>query len=241
MFRLKYIPIILFLLAIPTFLVTSNIRWATNEMNLYEFGFDRYDIPYRTGIEKPELMKAARQIRAYFNNSEELLDVKVMVQGQDLNLYNVREILHMKDVKGLVRGVYRAQEVTGLYILAFVVVGLAFWRKAFLPQLGRYALGGSALTVSLVVLVGLASVVGFDRLFLTFHLISFSNDLWQLDPYRDFLLIMFPEGFFFWATALIAMAAVLEALLIGGVAAALVRRKARERRGREEALEVSRV
>ena len=224
---LKRVPIAIFLLAIPLFLIASNVRWATNEMNLYEFGFDRYDIPTRTGIEKAELMRSGRQIRAYFNNSEELLDVRVQFRGQEVGLYNDREILHMKDVKGLVRVVYRGQEVLGIYILGYILVGFWLWRRAFFTRLARHVMWGGGLTIALVLLVGLASLVGFDRLFRVFHLLSFANDLWQLDPRRDYLLIMFPQGFFFWATVFIAMATVLEALLLAGIAAALLRWRGR--------------
>ena len=77
-------------------------------------------------------------------------------------------------------------------------------------------LGGAA-TLGLVVVVGLASLVGFDRLFLAFHLVSFSNDLWQLDPARDNLIAMYPEGFFFDATMLIALSTIVEALLLSVV------------------------
>ena len=38
-----------------------------------------------------------------------------------------------------------------------------------------------------------------------FHLISFTNDLWILDPRRDYLIMMFPQGFFFDSTMFIAM------------------------------------
>ena len=224
---LKRVTIAIFLLAIPLFLIASNVRWATNEMQLYELGFDRYDIPVRTGIEKAELMRAGRQIRAYFNNSEEFLDMRVQFRGQEVGLYNAREILHMKDVKGLVRGVYRGQEALGIYILGYILVGFWLSRRAFLTRLARHVMWGGGLTVALVLLVGLASLVGFDRLFRAFHLLSFTNDLWQLDPRRDYLIIMFPQGFFFWATVFIAMATILEALFLAGVAAALLRWRGR--------------
>ena len=50
--------------------------------------------------------------------------------------------------------------------------------------------------------------------FLMFHLISFSNDLWQLDPSRHYLIAMFPQNFFFDATVAIAIATIFEALLL---------------------------
>jgi integral membrane protein (TIGR01906 family) len=52
--------------------------------------------------------------------------------------------------------------------------------------------------------VGLVAVAGFDTLFLTFHRLSFSNDFWLLDPRTDYLVMMFPQGFWFDATVLVA-------------------------------------
>lgn len=221
---LKALAVALFIAAVPVFLVTSNVRWVINAPLLYSYGFDKYDIPERTGIERGELLSAARQVRDYFNNDEEYLDVRVYQRGILRSLYNQREVLHMKDVKGLVRGVYRVQEITGAYLAAFIVVGLITWGRQALPRLARYVALGGALTLALVLLVGLASLVGFDQLFLAFHLLSFSNDLWQLDPSRDYLIAMFPEGFFFDATMLIAGSTVVEALALALLPRLLARR-----------------
>ena len=59
------------------------------------------------------------------------------------SLYTTREVLHMKDVKGLVEGVYRIQGFAGVYLLVFTVTGLSVWRHRFVPSLARYmAMGG---------------------------------------------------------------------------------------------------
>ncbi len=58
--------------------------------------------------------------------------------------------------------------------------------------------------MALILAVGLISLGGFDALFLKFHQISFRNDLWQLNPNTDYLLMMFPQGFWFDSTALVA-------------------------------------
>jgi integral membrane protein (TIGR01906 family) len=65
-----------------------------------------------------------------------------------------------------------------------------------------------------VVLVGLGALAGFDRLFLAFHEVSFSNDLWQLNPRTDYLIAMFPEGFFFDATILITLLVIVESIAL---------------------------
>ncbi|MDA1188534.1 MAG: TIGR01906 family membrane protein [Chloroflexi bacterium] len=210
----KTLIVTLFVLVIPVFLITSNVRWVIAAPFLYSYGFDRYDIPERTGIERSELLSAAGQIREYFDNGEEFLDVRVTQNGITRSLYNEREILHMKDVKTLVRGVYLIHVSSAAFIGAFILIGLWFLRRQFIPYLARFAALGGVLSVFLVGLVGVVALAGFDQLFLQFHLISFSNDLWILDPNSDYLLMMFPEGFFFDATMWIAGSTVVEGIIL---------------------------
>ena len=216
----------IFVVAVLLFLIAFNVRWVINFPPLYSYGFDRYDIPQYTGIERDELLSAARQIRDYFNNDVDLLEINVVVRGIRVsNLYNEREVLHMRDVKGLVKGVYRVSEISALYLLLYMIGGFALRRRAFLPTLGRLLRWSGGITLGLVLLVGLGSLVGFDRLFLAFHLISFSNDLWQLDPSRDYLIAMFPQGFFLIATLLIAFAIIVQSAALVVVPTYLIKRR----------------
>ena len=154
--------ITLFVVAVPVFLIATNARWVINAPLLYSYGFAKHDSSDRASaigglIERSELMSAARQIRDYFNNDDEILTVEVVVQGVRLsNLYNAREVLHMKDVKSLVRGVYRIQVISGVYLAVFAVIGLISLRRRFLPHLARYLSLGGILTGSLVGLAGVA-------------------------------------------------------------------------------------
>ena len=228
---LKRIAVVLFVAAVPIFLIATNVRWVINAPLLYSYGFDKYHIPDRTGIERGELLSAGRQIRDYFNNSEEFLVVSVIQKGAYVpSLYNSREVLHMKDVKGLVRAVYRIQEASGAYLIAFLVAGLLALRGRFLAPMARYVGLGGAVTLAIVALVGLASLAGFERLFLTFHIVSFSNDLWQLDPRTDYLIAMFPERFFLDATLWIAGSTLVEAFLLAVPMSVLWWRPMMERR-----------
>ena len=222
---LKTLVAVLFIALVPIFLIAVSVRWVINFPLLYSYGFDQYDIPSRTGIEPAELISAGKQIRDYFNNDEEYLAVRAVVRGiLYQNIYNEREVLHMKDVKTLVKGVYRVSELTGLYLLAVLVCGLAIWGRRFVPSIARLIGWGGWTTVALLVVVGLAMTIGFDRLFLAFHLISFTNDLWQLDPRRDYLIAMFPEVFFFTATVLIIVSVTFLAVCLI-VASWLIRKK----------------
>jgi integral membrane protein (TIGR01906 family) len=71
-------------------------------------------------------------------------------------------------------------------------------------------------TIASLAAAGIIVGSAFDFFFTLFHEISFRNDFWMLDPRRDFLVVMFPEQFWFESTLLIAFATVAQALLVAG-------------------------
>ena len=201
-----------FVVAIPLFLIIANLRVVVNTPLLYSYGFDQYEIERVTGIEREELVSAGRQIRDYFNNEERWLDVRVRIFGEPIPLYNTTEILHMWDVKVLIRTLYNVQLIVGLYILLFIPAGLAIAPRKFPRVLLRLMAWGAGVTLAIVFVTGLLSLTGFSQTFYVFHVIAFTNDLWKLDPARDFLIAMFPEGFFFDATMVLAGLTVIQGL-----------------------------
>jgi len=214
---LRPVAIALFIALVPVFLITANVRLVINLPALYSYGYDRYEgeITRYMNIERDDYIDGSRQIREYFNNDAEELDVRVVVGGILRSIYSEREVLHMSDVKDLVRGVYRLGELSAIYLFAFAVAGMFFepWRRSLRRTAWHMAMGG-AVTLGLVVLVGLGTLAGFERLFLAFHEVSFSNDLWQLNPRTDYLIAMFPEGFFFDATILIAVLVIVQSTVL---------------------------
>ena len=211
----RIVAAVIFVALMPLLLITSSVRFVINLPALYSYGFDRYGIADYTRIERADLVAAGAQIRDYFNNDEEDLIIRTFVGGVLVeSLYNEREIHHMRDVKALVQGVYLVQMLALLYIAAYIAVGFWLRRAEFWGTLGRDVSGGGKLTLGLVVTVGLLALVGFNRLFLLFHLISFSNDFWMLDPRRDYLIAMFPQGFFFEATMLVAFCTIAAAAVL---------------------------
>ena len=216
--RLRWLPAALFIAAVPVFLITASVAWAFNSPGLYQAGFEKYDISLRSGITGEDLRQVAADLRGYFNSGEEPLNVRTRIFGEERELFNDREVHHMRDVKRLVWGVYLLAAVSGAYLLASIGVGFAGRRSRYLEPLARRAAWGGGVTVVLLILFGLLAAVAFDALFLLFHQISFANDFWQLDPRKDYLVLLFPQNFWFDATlwfALRALAAGL-ALVVAG-------------------------
>ena len=194
------IPGFLFVASVPLFLIAGSVIYAVNDAGLYNRGFQRYNVSAMTGITYPDLAQAGADLRHYFNSPREPLSVHTRIYGLERNLFNQREIIHMADVKRLFWGVYAVGGITGAYLMILTLGGLIWRRQQYNVSLARYYLKGGILTLVLVLAVGLFSVIGFDTLFLRFHQISFRNDLWMLNPHTDYLLLMFPQGFWLYST-----------------------------------------
>ncbi|GEM_PF-923354 len=199
-------------LALPLLLIGANLQFMVNGGWLYSYNWWRNGIPEASRIEKPQLDRAARTIKAYFATpqSEVLLDVRVDYQGQrDVPVYRDKEVLHMRDVKTLVRGFLSAGLWSGITVFA-VSAALAFrLRRGFWTYMTQVARWSAIGTVAAVVIIGAASLINFGAVFTLFHQLGFSNSLWQLD-YGDYLLVMFPEQFWFEATLLLGVLIVAE-------------------------------
>ena len=203
--RFPLIAVLVIAVAMPLFLIAANVRIVTESGWFYTYAFDRYDVSERTGIEPRELRRVAHEIKSYFRGNEERLDVRATVYGDERDLFGEREVLHMIDVKRLMRGVGLIERVSfytmaGLALALLALVG----RRAALLTVGRGLVYGAALSFAILIALGIGLAAGFAALFTRFHVISFANDLWLLDPRRDFLVMIFPEAFFRDATLAIA-------------------------------------
>ena len=103
-----------------------------------------------------------------------------------------------------------------------MVIVLRLITRHNILKLGQLILYGSLLTIGVICLFGLLALLEFEALFLLFHQISFSNDLWQLDPRTDYLVIMFPTGFWLDATLLIAITTICIAGITSTLSAGLL-------------------
>ena len=66
----------LFVAAVPVFLLLSNVRIAATEPRVLEYSFAQYDADERTGIDRAQLDRAAIEIVRYFRNDEALLSIR---------------------------------------------------------------------------------------------------------------------------------------------------------------------
>ncbi len=204
----------LFIFCVPIFLLLTNVRIAAMEARVYEYSFGTYDVPAVTGIDRAQLDAAARDIVAYFGDGRPLLTTQVTINGQPEPLFTPREALHMRDVKALFRQAFVLHEITFAYFVAYIAAVFLWSHERSLLRLASQCILAGAVTAGVLAAGAVASVVGFDALFRGFHLLSFANDFWELDPTRDHLIQMFPRDFWFAVTLTVGVATVAEGALL---------------------------
>ncbi len=208
----------LFVLSLPVLFGTITLRWLVSDVGWYRAGFEKHGVSARTGISPAELDRAAGEISRYLLLERDGIEIPVKIGDRTVSLFNDREIRHMEDVQNLLRAFYSLQTVAACYALLYVAFGWLRLRGRAWPALGSKLRWGGGLTLGLFGVFGALSMLDFDELFLQFHLVSFDNDLWILDPSRDRLVMMFPQGFWYDSAIRLALgtgAQALGALLVG--------------------------
>ena len=207
-----------FVLALPILLFTTNIRFLASDTGYLEGGLRRHDAAENTDIALGELDYAVASIVRYFEDDAETLRILVFTGGEETVLFSEEETIHMEDVKGLMRTIFRANEVALGFVLAYVA-GAALWsgersgRDLAKETLAAVGVGGAA-----GVFVGILAIVGFESAWERLHEIIFTNDFWLLDPSRDRLIQMFPESFWQEATFIVVGLALAEAVVLVAIA-----------------------
>ncbi len=203
----------LFILCLSVLLLTASIGWAVNSHWLYNYGFQKYSVIQTPALAELDLEEVANGLISYFNSDEKYISLTVVKDGESSELFTPEEIIHFKDVKGLIWLDYWVLLGTGVYVLAYAGVCLFWWRNW--RRLAWGVVGGSGITLVLMLALGLGVLLGFDQLFLQFHLLFFSNEFWSAEGY---MLLLFRERFFYDAALFCGGIIVGLAVILGGVA-----------------------
>ena len=215
MFSLRFFQVlgIIIIFALPALFITTNVRIAFHSQSVYTYAIDAFDAPERTGVERAELIKGTAGLIDYFESDEDLITTEIIVNGISEPLFTEPEAIHFRDVRDLLNRVYFVQAVATVAILGAlvaVIVAAARRRRDLAAIVFRRIRQSAVWTVVAIIGIGLvAALGGFDFLFLQFHLLSFSNDLWQ-GTADDRMIQLFPQLFFLQATLLIGLAAIIE-------------------------------
>ncbi len=164
-----------------------------NSLSLYTRGFQTYAVSETTGLSEEQLRQAAVTLIHYFNSLTESPQMTVVdSSGRQFELYHDYELIHLEDVKELFALNSTLQALSLLLLVVIVAASLFFGRRL---EVYRGLRNGALATLALLAITAMAFVVDFDWMFVTFHLVAFDNPFWQLNPMTDYLIMLFPLGF----------------------------------------------
>ncbi|MDP2727284.1 MAG: TIGR01906 family membrane protein [Dehalococcoidia bacterium] len=215
---------LLFVLAWPVALLASNVRWVANDLSFYQRGYANNGSYQATGIPSSELDRATAEMITYFNADQDLPNIQVRVGGTTFPLFNERDSVHLRDVRYLIQLTYVVQGISLGYVLLHSAGVLLKRKGRGMASLANAWMWGGGFSAAVLAAVGMSMALDFDGLFLQFHLISFSNDFWVLDPATSYLIRMVPEGFFFDLAAWVAGLTLVESVVLAIVGAVVMAR-----------------
>ncbi len=201
-----------FVMLLPLLVISTSLRGLVTDREFMLRGFRDNRVGATTGLDDAQLGRIADAFIAYFEGPPGQIQMQVTAFGRQRALFNDREVTHMEDVQALIQWFLRMQLVAAGVVVVRIVFGVVFDRSP--APIGRQMLWSTALMLGLVGLVGVLSLLDFEGLWTRFHQIAFRNDLWQLDPSRDYLIMLFPPPFWFTATMRMATAVALQTIAI---------------------------
>lgn len=165
--------------------------------------------PDQTGLPAEQYTPMARMITSYLkgNGSFQLV---FSVDGMEYAAFNQKEQTHMADVQQLFQLCSRVS--LGSTILT--LVGWLTTRRS--PSFWRIVRRTVCCVLTYVACLVLLACIDFDSLFILFHQVAFTNDLWLLDPQTDLLIRLMPIEFF------VSYAAIIGGLWLAGMLAMML-------------------
>lgn len=219
----KKVAMILVAVLVPLVLLLSGVEIAVKDDGFFQQQYVKNDVMENTGMELETLMEVTDVIQDYLFGHRDDLVYSAIIDGVEREVFNEREIVHMKDVEVLFHKGMVYRNMAALFLLAAVLYGM-IRKKTFV---WKGLLYGCILLLVGGVLVGTLLYLDFDRYFVMFHEVFFSNDYWILDPDESVLINMVPLPFFISMVQRIVLWTVAGTALTGLVGILGLKREAR--------------
>lgn len=174
---------------------------------------EHFSPPEVSHLPAEEYKPVVEMICGYLHGDTPVFQHIFTVDGAEYAAFNQKEQQHMADVQALFR-LCNGQVWAFLTVAAIAVIAEfhLFSEERILRTFRRTLLIILAAVGAIIVL----ACIDFDSLFILFHKLVFTNDLWLLDPNYDLLIRLMPIEFF------ISYAAIIGGLWLLGMVGLLI-------------------
>ncbi len=185
-------------------LFTSIEIAAFSDLKFYSKEYSKNNVYSIIDIEEKELMDITVHLLDYMKDKKENLNIKAVVGGKEEEFFNEKEKTHMVDVKNLflMAIALRRFAVMAIILSIILIKGMGLDIKRILSRCVIFGFLGFFI---FFLLLYVAISRDFFSVFIKFHEIFFTNELWVLNPETDRLIMMVPEEFFYDVTVRIGI------------------------------------
>ena len=190
--------VLLGLLGLVALMCSIAASCVTNSA-LMEQGFLQYGSTAHLNLSPTRYGKCALGIANYLDGK-----VNEIAHPDDpaTPLFSEDEMLHLHDVRGIVDGLKAIRWIGGGLTLCGIAAAWFLAQKkkenTIMQDIWQGFAWASGILFSLAAGLCIWALMDFESLFLAFHYVSFSNDLWLMDPNTDLMIAMMPQEFFMW-------------------------------------------
>lgn len=191
---LRWLIVGLIALSLNLIYLSGAIQYGATDEAFFDKTFEKIDAKAAVGLSDQDFEAVKQKLIDYVGLRTKTFAVPVTIDGQKVDFFNARERAHMVDVQNL-------------FVLNDLILKASVVAVVLLYAIGRFGLGqrrilATGLAVSGPVMLVFASVLAvlmtrdFTAIFIKFHELFFTNDLWLLDPATDRMIVLLQEQFF---------------------------------------------
>lgn len=179
-------------------LLISSFEIVTySSIRFYQHEYKKYDVASSLNMEMSDILDVTKQMMAYLRGNRADLVVQTVVGGEPREFFNAQEKSHMSDVRNLFLGGLLVRKISLGVAAVMILFVILLRRKKWCYVLAEAFQISTIIFTAFSVLLGIFITTDFNDVFIVFHKIFFTNNLWLFDPATSLMINMLPEGFFF--------------------------------------------
>ncbi len=170
----------------------TSIELVAYNDHFYEQQYRKNWVSETTGITDEQLMVITDEMQQFLKGKRADFNIYATVDGNYQAVFTQQEQTHMVDVQKLFIIFKTVRNICLIVLILLIAVLYKKQRKMLLNTM----LKASVTILLLSLILGIGIVFFFEPLFIGFHQLFFTNELWLFDPATSVLINMVPEEFF---------------------------------------------
>ncbi|MGL5347817.1 MAG: TIGR01906 family membrane protein [Peptostreptococcaceae bacterium] len=198
---MKKILNVVFSVCLGIFLIIGAVKFTVGFKELYYFDIGYLNIPKLSDLSEEEIKL----------NYDYLIDYNLSKSVDNFEMPTITSSPEGKIHFEEVRDIFQNLNKIGIICFIISIIGIAINIKNKDIQ---FLSTTSKALISIPLVLALPIIIDFDRSFVIFHKLMFSNDYWIFDPELDPVINMLPQEFFFHAGIMILVLILISSILL---------------------------